>query len=97
MESVLDSIEQGARLVNSQGDPARTTFTVSLPEGVVEARAEEDYVLYILEARSGNQTYIRFFDFNVSGTPPERRGVHTVRVEAISQPGTEDYVNITQS
>lgn len=95
MESVLDSLEEGARLVNSQGTPARTTFAVSVPEGVRETRAEDNYILYVLEARSGNQTYIRFFDFNVSGTLPQDQGAHKVRVEAVSVEGEDDYVNIT--
>lgn len=95
IDSTLDSIEQGARLVNSQGSPARTTFAVTLPDRIVEARAEDNYVLYVRRGPNGNQTFVRFFSFNVTGNPPASDGLHRVQVEAVSPEGEPDYVNIT--
>lgn len=94
IDAALEAMEQGARLVKSQGTPAKTTFTVTLPQGVVVARAKNNYILYRLAVRGGNQTFFRFFDFNVSGSPPATVGQHRVVVEAVSRPG-EDYVNIS--
>jgi len=90
-KTALNTVDEAAALVNSQGEPARVTFRVRLPDGINRTEVTSEYIH--IRRVSGGQTY-NFYNsiaFNISGTIPTSSGVHTLVAEAET-----DYVNITQ-
>lgn len=94
LQRAMDAMGEGARLVNSQGSPARTTFEVKIPSRVVEGNVSDQHIFYRMRARAGNQSFFRFFNFNVSGKLPTSQGLHAVEVKAVREEG-ERFVNIS--
>lgn len=90
MQQALDAIEQGVKMAASQGEPARLSYTVSIPSGVVYSNVTEKYIHYRLQTTSSESSFFRTFDTNVSGSLPETRGKYLLRIEAESS-----YVNVT--
>lgn len=90
MQQALDAIEQGVRLAASQGEPARVSFRISIPRGVTMTNVTDNYIHYRLQTRSGESSYFRTFDTNVSGTVPQTQGKYMVRAEA-----EDSYVNLS--
>ncbi len=94
LERAMDTISEGARLVNAQGSPAKTTFEVKVPSRVVEGNVSNQHIFYKRRARAGNQSFFRFFNFNVSGKLPTSQGLHVVEAKAVTEEG-ERFVNIS--
>lgn len=90
-KNALNNIEEAAALVHSQGEPAKVTFSVRLPNNVKHTNVTDTY--FHISREMGTDTY-HFYNevsFNVSGTIPNASGVHVMRAEA-----EENYVNITE-
>lgn len=87
----LNNIEEAAALVNSQGEPAKVTFRIRLPDRLVQTNVTDNYV-YVERRIGGGKTaeFYSVLDFNVSGEIPVEEGIHVMVAEA--EPG---YVNIT--
>ncbi|MFB6294175.1 MAG: hypothetical protein ABEI97_00285 [Candidatus Nanohaloarchaea archaeon] len=89
-KNALNNVEEAASLVHSQGPPAKTTFTIRLPDGITQTNVTDQY-LHIRRDIGGAETdFYNTLDFNVTGDLPERSGVHTMVAEA-----EPDHVNIT--
>lgn len=89
LNDAMDSIEKGANMIKSQGEPARITFNVDIPVGVVSSNITGKYIHYRLDSGDGSD-YYRFFDFNVTGSLPEESGVHSISIK-----NYEEGVNVT--
>lgn len=89
-KTALNTIEEAAALVNSQGEPARVTFKVRLPKDINHTNVT-DRIIHIRRA-VGGETYSFYnsLPFNVSGNIPTSSGIHEMVAKA-----EEDYVNIT--
>lgn len=90
VQNALDSIEEGASLVHTQGPPAKTTFDVRLPEGIEATNVTDKYVLIERRVSGATSDFFVGFDFNVDGSIPSNAGVHTIKAEA-----EQGYVNIS--
>lgn len=80
--SMLDMVEDASMLVYAQGEPARITFDVTVPQGVNETVIEETYAVVTYVGTSGPTDYVRTFPFNVSGDLPDQAGQHVLVAEA---------------
>ena len=85
LKKSMDSVEKGSKLVRSQGEPARITMNIELPEGIIKSNVTGSRIYYRMELGSGVSDYYRFFDFNVSGELPESRGVHEIIISSEKQ------------
>lgn len=83
--NALDTTEDAARLVYSQGEPAKVTFDIELPRGVVEQNVTGQYIRLRLEQRGQETDLIRVVPFNVTGDLPTERGQHTMVAEAVGR------------
>ncbi|MCJ7429189.1 MAG: hypothetical protein MUP66_02250 [Candidatus Nanohaloarchaeota archaeon QJJ-5] len=92
MQQALDAIEQGIKIAASQGQPARLSFTVSIPRGVVQTNITDQYIHYRMQTTAGESSFFRTFDTPVNGSLPEQQGKYLLRVEAIGS-----YVNVSVS
>lgn len=90
VQNALNNVEEAAGLVNSQGDPARVTFTIRLPPGINQTNVSGQFLYIQRRTANGYTDFYNPLDFNVSGTLPNTSGVHSVVAEA-----EDDYVNIT--
>lgn len=86
----METIKASASMVYQQGSPAKSTVTVKIPEEVVDSKVGDDYIFYSLDSRTGNQSFYRFFQYNVSGSLPKKQGQYSVATEA-----EDGYVNIS--
>ncbi len=90
-KNALNNIEEAASLVNSQGPPAKTTFTIRLPPGVSQTNVTDQYFHIRREVGAGSTDFYNSVEFNVNGSIPTGAGVHTMVAEA-----ENDYVNVTE-
>ncbi|MDY6774427.1 MAG: hypothetical protein SVS85_04465 [Candidatus Nanohaloarchaea archaeon] len=89
-KSALNSMEEAARLVHSQGPPARVTFRVRLPAGIMQTNVTDNYLHIRRDVGAGSTDFYNTVEFNVTGEIPENSGTHRMVAEA-----EESYVNIT--
>ncbi len=80
--NMLDTIEEASMLVYAQGEPARITFQVEVPNGVVNTTIENQYAVVQYEGMRGRTDFVRTFPFNVSGELPEDPGRYRLVAEA---------------
>lgn len=90
VQNALNSVEEAASLVNSQGDPARVTFRIRLPPGINQTSVSDQFLYIQRRTPNGYTDFYNVLEFNVSGTLPTNPGVHSIVAEA-----EDDYVNIT--
>lgn len=90
IDDVLDTAVEDASLVYSQGEPARTSSIVMVPQGVANSSIEGSLLSYTLSLRSGNASYFRSTAFDVNGSLPTTAGRYILVAEA-----EEGYVNIS--
>lgn len=88
----LNTIEDAARIVHSQGSPARLSFTIRVPSRVTKANVSGRQVKMRLEAYGGVTDVYSLLDFNVSGSLPTAQGRYKMQAKA-----EDNYVNISQS
>lgn len=86
----LNTMEEAAALVNSQGEPARVTFDVRLPEDIDQTNVTDNYLHIRRSVGTDTYNFYNTLSFNVSGTIPTTSGIHTMVAKA-----EDDYVNIT--
>ena len=96
VDTALSNIADVAKLVYAQKPPSRFTLQVKLPKNIKEAKVENNYIAIVMPSATGrNTTFVRSFDFNVTGNLPTQEGLHNIRVEAIYVNGST-WVNITE-
>ncbi len=88
--NALNNIEEAASLVNAQGPPARVTFEVRLPTGIVSTNVTGSRLHIRRDVGPAENDFYNPLDFNVTGDIPETAGVHTMVAKA-----EDDHVNIT--
>lgn len=81
-KNALNNIEEAASLVNSQGEPAKVTFKIQLPDGITQTNVTDNYIHIRREVQSRPADFINPLDFNVSGSIPNSSGVHEMVAEA---------------
>jgi len=88
----LNTIEDAAKIVHSQGAPARLSFTIRVPSQVTETDIAGKQVRMVLKAYGGVTEVYNVFDFNVSGSLPTAQGRYKLQAQAEA-----NYVNISQT
>ncbi len=89
-KTALNTMEEAAAIVNSQGEPARVTVTVRLPNRINRTNVTDNYLHIRRVSGTDTYTFYNTVSFNVSGSIPTSSGVHRIIATA-----EEDYVNIT--
>lgn len=79
----LNNLEESASLVYSQGEPAKVTIDIRIPERVTQTNVSDSYLHIRRRIEKGRETdFYNTLDFNVSGSIPNSEGVHKMVVEA---------------
>jgi hypothetical protein len=81
-QNALNNIEEAASLVHSQGEPAKVTFTIRLPEGIKHTNVTDQRLHIAKEVDGGTTDIYNFLDFNVSGSIPNASGTYQMQAEA---------------
>ncbi|MDY6788713.1 MAG: hypothetical protein SVV03_01995 [Candidatus Nanohaloarchaea archaeon] len=82
-KNALNNLEEAASLVNSQGEPAKVSIDIRLPEDIKQTNVTENYFHVAREVEGGRLAHFyNVMDFNVSGSIPNSQGKHTMVVEA---------------
>lgn len=89
-KSALNSMEEAATLVHSQGPPSKVTFRVKLPDGITQTNVTDSYLHIQRKVRGEETNFYNPLNFNVTGEIPTESGVHQMVAEA-----EDSHVNIT--
>lgn len=90
LSNALDTMKRAVSIVDSQGDPARVTFSVTIPEGIVDSNVTGSTLVYTLKQSGSNGTYIRSTDSDLNGELPVEPGQYRMQAEA-----GEGHVNVS--
>ncbi len=88
----LDKVSEAAKIVYSQGPPAKMTVKAQFPHNLLASNVSQKELSLSVRKFSSSTDIVAFLDFNVTGSLPyDSGGMHTIVVEAL-QDGT---VNVT--
>ena len=83
-KETLDKIGDAAKIVYSQGDPAKLTVDVKFPKNIKASNITHQMMYFIIETNSMNNTIFKLFDFDINGTLPTDYGTHTIVLSNIN-------------
>lgn len=89
--TMLDTVEEAATLVYSQGEPAQITFDVEVPRGVLLEEVKNQHIRVRVDGKNGASDYIRTLSFNVTGSLPTSQGRHVLVAEAVGRTNVTIY------
>lgn len=82
VQNSLNDIEVASKTVNAAGEPAARSFQVQFPQTVRNTWVSNRAVVVQIVTSDARSNLTRTFDFNVSGSLPERSGNHIIKAQA---------------
>ncbi|HSU72795.1 MAG TPA: hypothetical protein VLJ21_03020 [Candidatus Binatia bacterium] len=82
VERIAEKIVDTAEAMYFLGEPSRTNIKLYFPLGILNASANGQEIVFLVETSHGHDEVVKYSQVNITGTIPTSPGIHYLQVEA---------------
>lgn len=82
VERIGEKIVDTAEAMYFIGEPSRTNIKLYFPQGILNASANGQEIVFIVQTSRGRDEIVKFSQVNITGTIPTSAGIHYLQIEA---------------